>query len=135
MKRSFQNRSIAILEDKRMMAANLIGSGMAAMHGAASAVQASGSTAVSTGVGAGTAGAAQNVSGATHLSGLLSGTGQGIVSLVSRTVNGVTSANGGQHVGKRRNLEAQLDHQQLGQQCRERWRCFGRSNQSHQPHC
>jgi len=98
MKRSFQNRSIEVLEDKRMMAANLIGSGMAAMHGAASAVQASGSTAGSTGAGAAAAGATQNVSGATHLSGLLSGTGQGIVNLVSRTVNGVTSANLGVHV-------------------------------------
>jgi hypothetical protein len=98
MKRSFQNRTIEVLEDKRMMAANLIGSGMAAMHGAASSVHVSGNTAGSMGAGTVTSGATQTVSGATHLSGLLSGTGQGIVNLVSRTVNGLTSANLGVHV-------------------------------------
>jgi len=101
MKRSFQNRSIEILEDKRMMAANLIGSGMAGMAAApvaVSSVQTSGSTAGSAGAGGVTPGASQNASGATHLSGLLSGTGQGIVNLVSRVVNGATSANLGVHI-------------------------------------
>jgi len=101
MKRSFQNRSIEALEDKRMMAANLIGSGMAGMAAApvaANSVQTSGSTAGAAAAGAVTGSANQSASGVTHLSGLLSGTGQGIVNLVSKVVNGATSANLSVHV-------------------------------------
>jgi len=101
MKRSFQNRSIEVLEDKRMMAANLIGSGMAGMAAAPAAVgsvQTSGSTAGSAGAGGVAAGATQNVDGATHLTGLLSGTGQGVVNLVSRVVHGTPSANLAVHI-------------------------------------
>jgi len=98
MKRSFQSRSIEILEDKRMMAANLIGSGMAAMPAHAGAVQTSGSTAGSAATAGATGGAAQNAPGTTHLTGLLSGTGQGIINLVSKLVDGSTSAKLAVHV-------------------------------------
>src|SRR4051794_11664061 len=76
------HRSLEVLEQKRMNAANLIGNAMAALPATSNTVQ----TSVS---GAATASAA----GATHLSASLSGTGQGSVSLVSGLANGSTHAN------------------------------------------
>src|SRR3954470_7787281 len=93
MSRFLSPHSIEVLEQKRMMASNLIGNAMAAMPAASNAVQASGITAGAVnGAGAATS-AVQNVAGATRLGGTLTGTGQGNVNLVSSTNDGSTAAN------------------------------------------
>jgi hypothetical protein len=99
MKRFIQHRRFEVLEAKRMNAANLIGSAMAAVPATSDAAQASVSgSAAGASANAGAGAAAQTAAGATHLSANLSGTGQGTVNLVSKSVNGNGHANFVLHV-------------------------------------
>jgi len=81
MKRFNPYRSIECLEQKRMNAADLVGGMLDAMPAGSNTVQTAGTAAGSVDGSAGAPG--QNVNGASHLSGALSGTGQGTLNLVS----------------------------------------------------
>src|SRR5436305_1906788 len=93
MRRFIPHRSFEALEAKRMNAANLLANALAAMPATSSTVQTAGTAAGAINTNAAAVSAGQNVSGSTHLTAPLSGTGQGLLNLVSGSANGSTRAN------------------------------------------
>jgi len=92
MTRFNTHRSIECLEQKRMNAADLVGGMLGSAAGLSDTVHAAGASAGS-GSAAADVAAAPNANSATHLSGALSGSGQGTVNLVSGMAHGSARTN------------------------------------------